>query len=67
MSLNKNPQFEQPDNVQVNVFQYQNGDLIRMIFSKFESSNNFIMDLLLIYEPGMDHFVLIKRSATIYL
>ena len=31
-----------------------------MIVSKFESSDNFIMDLLLLYEPGMHHFVLIK-------
>ena len=60
MSLNMIPQFERLNNVQVNVFQYQKGDLIPMIVSKFESSDNFIMDLLLLYEPGMHHFVLIK-------
>ena len=60
MSLNMIPQFERLNNVQVNVFQYQKGDLIPMIVSKFESSDIFIMDLLLLYEPGMHHFVLIK-------
>ena len=60
MSFNMIPQFERLNNVQVNVFQYQKGDLIPMIVSKFESSDNFIMDLLLLYEPGMHHFVLIK-------
>ena len=60
MSLNMIPQFARLNNLQVNVFQYQNGDLIPMIVSKFASSDNFIMDLLLLYEPGMHHFVLIK-------
>ena len=46
MSLNMIPQFERLNNVQVYVFQYQKGDLIPMIVSKFESSDNFIMDLL---------------------
>ena len=45
MSLNMVPQFEQLNNVQVNVFQYQKGYLIPMIVSKFESSDIFIMDL----------------------
>ena len=61
MILNINPQFERLNNVQVNVFQYQKGDLIPNIVSKFESSDNFIRDLLLLYEPGMHHFVLIKN------
>ena len=60
MNLNMIPQFERLNNVQVNVFQYQKGDLIPMIVSKFESSDNFTMELLLLYEPGMHHFVLIK-------
>ena len=42
------------------MFQYQKGDLFPMIFSKFESSDNVIMELFLLYEPGMHHFVLIK-------
>ena len=41
MSLNLIPQFEQLKNVQVNVFQYQTGDLIPVIVSKFENSVNF--------------------------
>ena len=60
ISLNMIPQFERLNNVQVNVFQYQKGDIIPMIFSKFKRSDNFIMDLLLLYEPGMHHFIVIK-------
>ena len=40
MSLNMIPQFERLNNIQVNVFQYQKGDRIPMIVSKFESSRN---------------------------
>ena len=53
-------QFERINNVQVNVFQYPNRDLIPMIDSKFESSDNFVMDLIFSYKPGMHHLVLIK-------
>ena len=60
MSLNMIPQFDRLKNFQVNVFQYQKRDLIPVIVSMFESSDNFTMDLLLLYEPGMQHFVLVK-------
>ena len=59
-SLNSIPRVERLNIVQVNLFQYQKGDLISMIVLKFGSSDNFIMDLLLLYEPGMHHFVLKK-------
>ena len=58
--LNKIPQIERLRNFQLNVSQYQKGDLIPMIDSKFEISDNFIVDLLLLYEPGRHHFVLIN-------
>ena len=60
ISLNKNSQIERLRNFQLNEFQYQKRYLIPMIVSNFESSDNFIMDLLLLYEPGRHHFVLIK-------
>ena len=45
-NLNMIPQFERLNNVQVNVFQYQNGDLIPIIVSKLECSDHFNMSLL---------------------
>ena len=36
-----------------------------MTVSKFDSSGDFIMDLLLYYEPGMHHFVLLDLLRTV--
>ena len=58
--LNKIPQIERFRNFQLKVSQYQKGDLIPTIDSTFEISDIFIVDLLLLYEPGRHHFVLIN-------
>ena len=46
MSLNIISQLERLNNVQVKVFQYQKGDLIPIIVSKLEKSDNLVMELL---------------------
>ena len=57
--------FEQLNDMRVNVFQYQKGDLLPMYLSKrpYNESNIeneiFDKDLLLLYEPARHHYVLI--------
>ena len=46
MSLNIISHLERLNNVQVNVFQYQKGDLIPIIVSNLEKSDKFVMELL---------------------
>ena len=49
MSLNLIPQFERSNKVQLKLFLYLIGCLIPRILTKSEISDNFIMDLLLLY------------------
>ena len=59
MSIRNTPEFERLNKVRVNVFLYEKGDLVPMLISKNESEDTFSMDLLLLFEPGKHHFVVI--------
>ena len=61
MSFRDIPKFERLNKVRVNVFLYEKGDLVPMLISKKESEDTFSMDLLLLFEPGKHHFVLITN------
>ena len=61
MSFRDIPEFERLNKVRVNVFLYEKGDLVPMLISKNESEDTFSMDLLLLFEPGKHHFVLITN------
>ena len=50
-------EFEKLNDVQVNVFGYDNGQLFSLKFSSNESE--FVMELLLLYDGDHHHYVLI--------
>ena len=59
MAFNQIPRFENLNKVQVNVFRYQNKDLIPLRISKRQELP-FILDLLLLSDGQAYHYVLIK-------
>ena len=57
MPFNQIDRFEKLNEVQVNVFRFEEKDLVPLRVSKYDS--DFVMDLLLLSEGGTHHYVLI--------
>ena len=57
------PQFETLNNVQVNVFGYDNGQFFPLKISSY--SSDFVMDLLLLYDCDRHHYVLITNLVKV--
>ena len=59
--------FEFLNNVQVNVFGYEKGELQRPLVSNYDSL--FVMDIFLLYECDWCHYVLITylRNVVCYM
>ena len=62
-SLNK---FEELNSVQVNVFGYHKKDLFPIRISTKKSSEELVIDLLLLYDSDKHHYVLIKDLCKFY-
>ena len=62
-SLNK---FEELNFVQVNVFGYHKKDLFPIRISRKKSSEELVIDLLLLYDSDKHHYVLIKDLCKFY-
>ena len=56
-------QFERLNNVQVNVFGYDNGQFFPLKISSY--SSDFVMDLLLLYDCDRHHYVLITNLVKV--
>ena len=59
MSFNDIEKFETLNDIEVNVFVFENRDLFPMRVSK-KSTSSLILDILLLYESDKHHYVLIK-------
>ena len=57
MPFNQIDRFEKLNEVQVNVFRFEEKDLVPLRVSKYDS--DLVMDLLLLSEVGTHHYVLI--------
>ena len=63
MGFTEIPQFETLNNVQVNMFGYDNGQLFPLKISSYGS--DFVMDLLLVYDCDHHHYALITSLVNV--
>ena len=64
MGFEEIPEFEKLNDVQGNVFGYENGQLFPLEISSYESE--FVMDLLLLYDDDHHHNVLITHLVNVF-